>query len=188
MLTYEAAELLCSKAPVFEVMPKNNSRGLSDLGIDATPLGVADIKTLIIIGEDPVGQITASGELPDELKAAKELLEKVEFLVVCDTHITATAKKADLVLPMAGFASFEGTYTNTEGRILDVSRAVEPSLPYSTVQICEEIAALAGPAAAPQGGKDSPHKAGGRITSPLKTSDHLTRLINRRLGTEIYGD
>jgi len=162
VLTCEAAELLChiallsghEGAPrdgLFEALPKCNSRGLYDLEIRATPKDIlenehgSDIKAMIVFGEDPRGQIAAAetlGALPDELKAAKKLLAQTVFLAVCDTHRTTTADEADVVIPMAGFASSDGTYTNTEGRLLAVSRAAEAPIPYANWQICKEIAGV----------------------------------------------
>ena len=49
------------------------------------------------------------GEDPDT-----ELLKNLVFLMVCDTHMTETAKLADVVIPGTGFASTYGTFTNTE--------------------------------------------------------------------------
>jgi len=160
VLTCEAAEILChiallsghEGAPrdgLFEALPKCNSRGLYDLEIRATSKDILEndfgsgIKAMIVFGEDPRGQIAAAearGELPEELKAAKKLLSQTVFLAVCDTHRTATAEQADVVIPMAGFASSDGTFTNTEGRLLAVSRAAEAPVPYANWQICQEIA------------------------------------------------
>lgn len=58
---------------------------------------------------------------------AKQLLEKLDFLVVQDIyHSTDTAKVANLVLPAAGWGEKEGTFINSERRfgvIKRVSRA-----------------------------------------------------------------
>lgn len=49
---------------------------------------------------------------------AKELLSKLDFLVVQDMyHTTETAEFADLVLPAAGWGEKEGTFINSERRI-----------------------------------------------------------------------
>ena len=49
--------------------------------------------------------------------------DALEFLAVCDTHMTPLAAKADVVIPGTGFASTDGTYTNTERRLQLVSEA-----------------------------------------------------------------
>ena len=246
VLTEEASALLCRIAVLsghegkprdglFEILPKCNSRGLNDLGIEATAENIlaneygSTVKALITIGEDPLGQIEAAenaGNLPEELKAAKKLLSGIDFLAVLDTHMTGTAKVADIVIPMSGFATSDGTYTNTEGRLMAVSPAILPDLPYSNWQICQEIASIAGygtdweneVSIAQEMNETIPvyrysmigeNKAWpdiktvdmlaesfskqdanvkGKLINPLPTSDYQTRLINRQLGTSVYGD
>jgi len=246
VLTEEAAALLCHIAllsghegtprdGVLEALPKCNSRGLHDLEITATPKDIlengygADIKALLVFGEDPAGQIAAAerlGGLPEELKAAKKMLAQVKFLAVCDTHLTETARAADVVIPASGFASADGTYTNTEGRLLAVSPATNVAIPYKNWQICKEIAGIADSGFAWESeadisreindvspvyryaaigeaqawpdastaetvlntlGSETPALTG-KLVSPIPTSDHLTRNINRRLGAQVYGD
>jgi assimilatory nitrate reductase catalytic subunit len=54
---------------------------------------------------------------------AKELLAKLDFLVVQDMyHSTDTARMADLVLPAAGWGEKEGTFINSERRIGTIKR------------------------------------------------------------------
>ena len=54
---------------------------------------------------------------------AKELLAKLDFLVVQDMyHSTDTARLADLVLPAAGWGEKEGTFINSERRIGTIKR------------------------------------------------------------------
>ena len=54
---------------------------------------------------------------------ARELLSKLDFLVVQDMYITThTAQLADLVLPAAGWGEKEGTFINSERRIGVIKR------------------------------------------------------------------
>jgi len=54
---------------------------------------------------------------------ARELLDKLDFLVVQDMYSTTeTAQQADLVLPAAGWAEKEGTFINSERRLGIVKR------------------------------------------------------------------
>jgi formate dehydrogenase major subunit/formate dehydrogenase alpha subunit len=55
-----------------------------------------------------------------------QALSSLDFLVVQDIFLSATAAKADVVLPAASFAEREGTYTNTERRVQLTERAVSP--------------------------------------------------------------
>ncbi|MBI4208532.1 MAG: molybdopterin-dependent oxidoreductase [Deltaproteobacteria bacterium] len=57
----------------------------------------------------------------------KDAISRLEFLVVQDGfHPTPTTEVADLVLPAAMWGEKEGTYTNSERRVLKVNRAVDP--------------------------------------------------------------
>ncbi len=76
------------------------------------------VKAMYIMGENPM--ITNPA-----LEHVKEALEKLDFLVVQDIFLTETAELADVVLPAASFAEKEGTFTNTERRVLKVNKAIE---------------------------------------------------------------
>jgi len=92
-------------------------------GLTATEMiGAAasgDIKAMYIVGEDP-----ANSE-PSSLRV-KRALESLDFLVVQDIFMTATAQLADVVLPGAVWAEKEGSFTNTERRVQWSSKAVDP--------------------------------------------------------------
>jgi predicted molibdopterin-dependent oxidoreductase YjgC len=77
------------------------------------------IKALWIIGENPVTGFPG-GDM------AAEALSSLEFLVVQDMFLTETAGLAKAVLPAASFAEKEGTFTNFEGRLRRLNKAVEP--------------------------------------------------------------
>jgi len=85
--------------------------------IDAAANGT--IKAMYIVGEDPVNSDPSSNH-------TREALEKLDFLVVQDIFMTATAQAADLVLPAAVWAEKEGTYTSTERRVQWSCRAISP--------------------------------------------------------------
>jgi formate dehydrogenase major subunit len=73
-----------------------------------------------VIGENPV-QSEADQE------RTKRLMGGLDFLVVQDLFLTATAELADVVLPAAaGWAESEGTVTNSERRVQRVRKALEP--------------------------------------------------------------
>jgi predicted molibdopterin-dependent oxidoreductase YjgC len=87
------------------------------------------IKGMLIVGENPL----ASFPSPSTVKNA---LASLKFLAVCDLFLTETAKLATVVLPTASFAEKEGTFTNFEGRVQRVRKAIEPlreSLPDSEI-------------------------------------------------------
>ena len=53
-------------------------------------------------------------------------LASLDFLVVQDIFLTETASLANVVLPASSFAEKEGTFTNFEGRVGRVQKAIEP--------------------------------------------------------------
>lgn len=77
------------------------------------------IKAMYIVGEDPANSDPSSSRV-------KDCLENLDFLVVQDIFMTATARLADVVLPAASWAEKEGTYTSTERRVQWSNRAIEP--------------------------------------------------------------
>jgi formate dehydrogenase alpha subunit len=77
------------------------------------------IKMVYIIGEDPVLS-------EPNMNHTIESLKNLNFLVVQDIFLSETAKLAHVVLPAAGFAADDGTFTNTERRIQRVRKAVDP--------------------------------------------------------------
>jgi predicted molibdopterin-dependent oxidoreductase YjgC len=52
--------------------------------------------------------------------------------------------QADVVVPIPGFTSAAGTFTNTESRLLAATPVVESFILYASWQICKEIAGIAG--------------------------------------------
>ena len=77
------------------------------------------IKGMYIVGENPVLSFPNS-------RLITEILSSLDFLVVQDMFPTETAKLANVVLPAASFAEKEGTFTNFEGRVNRVRKAIEP--------------------------------------------------------------
>lgn len=73
--------------------------------------------------------------------AAREGLEKTEFVVVSDLFMTQTAELATLVLPAAGSFEKSGTILNTCGDLLPVNCVMER--PNGTLSDLEMIAGLA---------------------------------------------
>jgi len=77
------------------------------------------IKGMYIVGENPVLSFPNS-------RLITEVLSSLDFLVVQDMFLTETAKLANVVLPAASFAEKEGTFTNFEGRVNRVRKAIKP--------------------------------------------------------------
>ncbi|MDQ5854545.1 MAG: molybdopterin-dependent oxidoreductase, partial [Chloroflexota bacterium] len=56
---------------------------------------------------------------------AAEALDRLDLLIVQDLFMTATAERADFVLPAAAFAERDGTFTNAERRVQRFRQARE---------------------------------------------------------------
>jgi formate dehydrogenase alpha subunit len=78
------------------------------------------VKGIFIMGENPIGSFP-------QPTLVKKALSSLDFLVVADMFLTETARLASVVLPAASFAEKEGTFTNFEGRIQRVKKAIEPA-------------------------------------------------------------
>ncbi len=77
------------------------------------------IKAFYCFGENPLMSE------PDTAHT-ENALEEVEFMVAQDLFLTETANYADVVFPAAGPFECDGTFTNTERRVQQVRKAVEP--------------------------------------------------------------
>jgi formate dehydrogenase major subunit len=77
------------------------------------------VRALIIDGENPMMSD------PNTMHFARAL-EKLDLLVVADLFLTETARRANIVLPAAGWGEKEGTFTNTERRVQRLRPAVVP--------------------------------------------------------------
>ncbi len=94
----------------------------SKIGMTVTemiPAAGKSIKAMYIMGENPILS-DADGH------HVEKSLNQLDFLVVQDIFMTETAKFADVVLPSTCFAEKEGTFTNTERKVLRVRKAIEP--------------------------------------------------------------
>ena len=77
------------------------------------------LKALFIVGENPLSSLPPSSGI-------HSALEKVEFLVCQELFLTETAQQAQVVLPASSYAEKDGTFTNTEGHIQSVRKAIDP--------------------------------------------------------------
>ncbi len=82
-------------------------------------LGDGSVQGLYVLGENPV----MSDPDTDHVSQA---LQQARLVVVQDIFLTETAQQAHVVLPGVSFAEKDGTFTNTERRVMRVRKAVEP--------------------------------------------------------------
>ncbi len=76
-----------------------------------------DVRALYVMGADPARHIGGDG-------AAR--LDALDFLVVQDMFLTATARHAHVVLPALAYTEKDGTFTNTERCVQVVRQAMQP--------------------------------------------------------------
>ena len=74
---------------------------------------------MFIVGENPV-------TIFPQPSRVKKALSSLEFLAVTDMFLSETAELATVVLPAASFAEKEGTFTNFEGRVQRLKKAIGP--------------------------------------------------------------
>jgi len=96
------------------------------------------IRAMYIMGENPM--------ISDpNLNHTQDALEKMEFVVVQDIFHTETTPFADVVLPASSWAEKEGTFVNSDRRVLRVRKAVEcPGEAREDWKIIHELAARMG--------------------------------------------
>ena len=78
-----------------------------------------EVKGLFIIGANPM-------MLYPDRDFVKEGLSKLDYLVACDLFETETTELADVVLPLASWAEYDGYYVNLEGRVQKAAQAIKP--------------------------------------------------------------
>jgi formate dehydrogenase major subunit/formate dehydrogenase alpha subunit len=77
------------------------------------------VRGMYLMGEDIVISEPNVGKL-------EEALNHIEFLVVQDIFSNESCRYADVVLPAACFAEKDGVFTNSDRRVQQVRKAVEP--------------------------------------------------------------
>lgn len=84
--------------------------------IDAAARG--EIKALYLVGENPLRS------LPQ--KKVEEALRKLDLLICQDLFMSETGALAQVILPAASYAEKSGHFTNHEGEIQKIHKAIEP--------------------------------------------------------------
>jgi NADH-quinone oxidoreductase subunit G len=116
--------------------PHNNTQGAADMGIrpnigpgyqeivehgwdfDSTLTAASErkVRFLWLAGADPVG----------DNPTITRVLDALDFLVVQELFLTATARLGDVVLPALSFSERDGTYTSGDRRVQRFDRALPP--------------------------------------------------------------
>ena len=79
--------------------------------------GDGTVKALYVMGENPMMS-------DPDLAHVEKSLENLDLLIVQDIFLNETGNLAHVVLPTAGWAEKDGTYTNTERRVQRIRKAV----------------------------------------------------------------
>ncbi len=77
------------------------------------------MKALFIVGENPLGSLPPSSNV-------HQAFERLDFVVCQELIMTETARKAHVIFPACSYAEKDGTFTNTEGHIQSVRKAMDP--------------------------------------------------------------
>ena len=110
---------------IMQLRPRANTQGLVDMGVrqdmQALRQGVAkgDIKGLLFFGHD----------------ADPGIVGNLDFLLVADTASNQAMPYADVILPLSGFASVTGSFTNFAGKVQMVEASIAPATGLENWQI-----------------------------------------------------
>jgi len=77
------------------------------------------VKALYVVGENPLESLPSSCNVSDGL-------EKLDLLICQELFMTETAKLSDIVFPACSYAEKDGSFTNSEGIVQKVRRALDP--------------------------------------------------------------
>ena len=84
-----------------------------------TGLSDGSVKALYVMGENPM-------QSDPDANHVEKALKNADLLIVQDIFLTPTAELAHVVLPGASYAEKDGSFSNTERRVLRVRKAIEP--------------------------------------------------------------
>ncbi|MBM3798844.1 MAG: NADH-quinone oxidoreductase subunit NuoG [Actinobacteria bacterium] len=115
---------LVPNAKVLPVLRRGNVRGALSAGLGSGSAvdileraAAGKINCLVLVGADPLA------DFPDA-DLARRALTGVPNIVSLDTFMTTSSSQAQIVLPAAAFGEKDGTTTNLEGRVSQLSRKV----------------------------------------------------------------
>jgi len=140
-VSFEASKLLAEIAVstshigkpregIISLKQNNNSQGLYHIGVNPDrdelikKIQSGSIKCLLVFGED-VSDVD---------------LTKLESLIVFDSHLTDTCKKAEIAVPFNLYYETSGTYTSTDRKIRKTNKVLESKIGISNVEILNNLA------------------------------------------------
>jgi predicted molibdopterin-dependent oxidoreductase YjgC len=81
-------------------------------------LETGKVRILYLMGDNPL-------DPEKKVDGIEDALKKCELIIVQDIALNEAAKIADVVLPADSFAEADGTFTNMEGRVQRIRKAVQ---------------------------------------------------------------
>jgi formate dehydrogenase major subunit len=102
-----------------------------------TALEQKKIKVMLVFGEDPLG-------VPQIPASIRKGFDGLDFLFVADLFPSRTSEIANVILPLATHAETSGSFTNSERRVQQVRKAIEPQSGYENWEFLFHIAAKMG--------------------------------------------
>jgi len=83
--------------------------------VDAADNG--HIRAYYVMGENPMMS-------EPDLRHARQVMEKLDFVLVQDIFLNETGEFADIILPATSFAEKDGTFTNSDRRVQKIRKAL----------------------------------------------------------------
>ena len=147
------AKRIKKAVPAAKLIPaklKNNSQGIVDMGCSAgvlPGLKKTEIPSLEeLVAKDKIKGFVIIGEniaVNPSYYRVVDSIQKSEFVLVTDPYFTETAKISTLYIPVASFVEKDGSFTNLEGRVQRIQKAVDKQV-VSDAKVIKEIALLMG--------------------------------------------
>jgi formate dehydrogenase major subunit len=97
----------------------------------ANSLEKGEIKAVLIFSEDPLA-----------VKANIKYFNGVEFMVVCDTYFTDTAKEADVLIPAPSYLEQAGSFTRCDGTVQQSKKINNGIFEFENWQTISALASL----------------------------------------------
>jgi len=144
-------------------VPLNPEPGLTTMEmVDAAENGA--IKAFYVMGENPMMS-------EPDLKHARHVMEKLDFVLVQDIFLNETGEYADIILPAASFAEKDGTFTNSDRRVQQIHAALPiPGEARADWDIISDLAQRV------ESLLDRKHSAGFEFEHPAEIWDEMARL------------
>jgi len=107
-----------------------NTRGAQEIGLIPPPDGLSSEEILVAAADGRVKALFVFHheflDSPWDPALTDKALSRLELLVFQGSNATSTCRRAHFILPAATFAEKDGTFTNFQGHVQRINRAVEP--------------------------------------------------------------